>query len=501
MLIDGDKCVCLSLLFALFVYVCIRKPTSPFTHDTLLPFIHSLPPDLMRWNCNNFSNEAALFLLGVGIPPHILALPEQVFSSPLGALLRPVIEQSQGSMRPAVPGFHFESYEGGGGGGAGGGAGGGHHHINNPPPLVPPHHMPPQAPLPAVPLSNPWANMRPAAAAATTTTTTTTSSSTTVVQPTRSKQQHISASIEPVLARHDKPLLSIDPPAALKQTVGTVITKLKTLSTAAAATAAEEGKEGEPPLLFSEDIALLEATVAVVLQPLTPLPPALSSLLLRTLLPPWPAKAEFFTLSLLRPLFLRPAFPTPALLDHLLAKLSAATATPSSLPSSSSSSFSSPSSVVIALSGLSNVCAHKAGCTLLLYPSRITVATDAAVAALRDDRPAVRQMAAAFLANLALGMQRGKERGEGGREEGLSDVVVQMVCGTLEGLREDKDMTSVFRRLLCAGRVVREGGREAGGLVISLGFDEVLREVGREGGQGGKQVQELAREILGMVEE
>jgi hypothetical protein len=111
-------------------------------------------------------------------------------------------------------------------------------------------------------------------------------------------------------------------------------------------------------------------------------------------------------------------------------------------------------------------------------------------------------MAAAFLANLALGMQGGRE---GGREEGLSDVVVQMVCGTMEGLRGDKDMTSVFRRLLCAGRVVKEGGMEAAGLVVSLGFDEVLREVGREGGseggQAGKQVQELAREIVGMVVE
>ena len=38
--------------------------------------------------------------------------------------------------------------------------------------------------------------------------------------------------------------------------------------------------------------------------------------------------------------------------------------------------------------------------------------------------------------------------------------MVQMVCGTMEGLRGDKDMTSVFRRLLCAGRVVKEGGME-----------------------------------------
>lgn len=59
---------------------------------------------------------------------------------------------------------------------------------------------------------------------------------------------------------------------------------------------------------------------------------------------------------------------------------------------------------MVALSGLANACAHKAGRALLLGPDSAAPATEAAVGALRDVRPEVRQMAGAFLANLALGL-------------------------------------------------------------------------------------------------
>lgn len=40
--------------------------------------------DLLNNNCNNFSHELAMFLLGVGIPQHILDLPNEALSTPLG---------------------------------------------------------------------------------------------------------------------------------------------------------------------------------------------------------------------------------------------------------------------------------------------------------------------------------------------------------------------------------------------------------------------------------
>lgn len=43
--------------------------------------------NLMKHNCNNFSDEVCQFLVGSGIPEHILRLPEEVMNSPMGPLL------------------------------------------------------------------------------------------------------------------------------------------------------------------------------------------------------------------------------------------------------------------------------------------------------------------------------------------------------------------------------------------------------------------------------
>lgn len=42
---------------------------------------------LLTHNCNNFSNEVAQFLVGATIPDYILQLPNEVMSSPMGALI------------------------------------------------------------------------------------------------------------------------------------------------------------------------------------------------------------------------------------------------------------------------------------------------------------------------------------------------------------------------------------------------------------------------------
>ena len=42
---------------------------------------------LLTHNCNNFSNEVAQFLVGSTIPDYILNLPNEVMSSPMGALI------------------------------------------------------------------------------------------------------------------------------------------------------------------------------------------------------------------------------------------------------------------------------------------------------------------------------------------------------------------------------------------------------------------------------
>lgn len=46
--------------------------------------------NLLSHNCNNFSNEVAQFLVSTTIPDYILQLPNEVMSSPMGALIRKI---------------------------------------------------------------------------------------------------------------------------------------------------------------------------------------------------------------------------------------------------------------------------------------------------------------------------------------------------------------------------------------------------------------------------
>ncbi|XP_011016282.1 PREDICTED: desumoylating isopeptidase 1 [Populus euphratica] len=64
---------------------------------------------LLTHNCNNFSNEVAQFLVGVTIPEYILLLPNEVMNSPMGALIMPMIQNLESTLRagavPQVPQF------------------------------------------------------------------------------------------------------------------------------------------------------------------------------------------------------------------------------------------------------------------------------------------------------------------------------------------------------------------------------------------------------------
>jgi desumoylating isopeptidase 1 len=55
--------------------------------------------DLFLHNCNNFTNDFAMFLVGKGIPEHITSLPQTVLNTPFGQMLRPQIDAM---MRPVT---------------------------------------------------------------------------------------------------------------------------------------------------------------------------------------------------------------------------------------------------------------------------------------------------------------------------------------------------------------------------------------------------------------
>lgn len=72
--------------------------------EVILEYLESLKEvympesyDLFMHNCNNFSNDFAMFLVGKGIPAHITSLPETVLNTPFGQMLRPQIDAA---MRP-----------------------------------------------------------------------------------------------------------------------------------------------------------------------------------------------------------------------------------------------------------------------------------------------------------------------------------------------------------------------------------------------------------------
>ncbi|KAL8712151.1 MAG: hypothetical protein Q9220_003585 [cf. Caloplaca sp. 1 TL-2023] len=50
--------------------------------------------DLFTHNCNNFTNDLAMFLLGNGIPDHITSLPQTVLNTPFGQMLKPQLDQA-----------------------------------------------------------------------------------------------------------------------------------------------------------------------------------------------------------------------------------------------------------------------------------------------------------------------------------------------------------------------------------------------------------------------
>lgn len=57
--------------------------------------------DLFLHNCNNFSNDFAMFLVGQGIPGHITSLPQTVLNTPFGRMLKPQLDSAMRSMTQA----------------------------------------------------------------------------------------------------------------------------------------------------------------------------------------------------------------------------------------------------------------------------------------------------------------------------------------------------------------------------------------------------------------
>ena len=76
--------------------------------ETIEDYIHSLESiytpesyDLFVHNCNNFTQDLSMFLVGKSIPAEISSLPETFLRSPIGQMLRGQIDQSMRTMTQA----------------------------------------------------------------------------------------------------------------------------------------------------------------------------------------------------------------------------------------------------------------------------------------------------------------------------------------------------------------------------------------------------------------
>ncbi|KAL9635212.1 MAG: hypothetical protein Q9164_003607 [Protoblastenia rupestris] len=79
--------------------------------EVILEYLESLKAiytmesyDLFLHNCNNFTNDFAMFLVGKGIPDHITSLPQTVLNTPFGQMLKPQLDQAmRGVTQAPVP--------------------------------------------------------------------------------------------------------------------------------------------------------------------------------------------------------------------------------------------------------------------------------------------------------------------------------------------------------------------------------------------------------------
>ncbi|KAK3107960.1 hypothetical protein LTR53_017967, partial [Teratosphaeriaceae sp. CCFEE 6253] len=82
--------------------------TTQLPLDVILDYLESLKEiytpesyDLFAHNCNNFSHDFSMLLIGKGIPEHITSLPKRVLDTPFGQMLRPQLDASMRSVTQA----------------------------------------------------------------------------------------------------------------------------------------------------------------------------------------------------------------------------------------------------------------------------------------------------------------------------------------------------------------------------------------------------------------
>ncbi len=390
--------------------------------------------DLINNNCNNFADTVCQFLTGHGIPNHIVDLPRIVFSTPGGAMLRPMIEGMQNNIRQNGAGM--DPF---------GGAAppqsqttGAHH-----------HHPTPTLQNFETELSNQITeavlNLPPLAI-------------------TKAK-----AELE------EKPLVSGD-----ASTVRIIANKMLNLTV---------GDEKVPALTADEKTVLLgvveQLATASSSGPVS-FPSVAYGLIERVL--DAHSSCHMSALFLLRLMLLQhtaidlaPDSAEWRLLSNLLRRLETY--------SSEAPTLSSVPAYAMGVCALSNLLSHSNGAQYLLFGTHLSSAgsstnngeavVDIILSGLAHSRAEIRQMSVTLaynftLANTIGGTLSGLWAANGNSIAELHPSAVQLLCCCLEGVLSEQDTTVRKRRLAVVCRIFRAYGAMASDFVMDLGFSDLL---------------------------
>ncbi|CAM9704975.1 unnamed protein product [Ectocarpus sp. 12 AP-2014] len=376
--------------------------------------------DLMKHNCNTYSNEASQFLLGKGIPEYIVNLPQEVLNSPMGGMLRPLLEQMTTQMNGADPysALHHQQQQqqlAGAGSGAGAAAS-----------------QPTQTPGAAAAAA---AEQRAAAAGAS------------AADPPQCKTDGF-----PILDKHTKPLVGSD---TAKAAPG-VVARVKALG------ATVDG------LLPEEEMAVLDALPpSMAATKTTPVAPGSFRLMQKILTKDsgWPEKAGFLALVLVSLMVLHQADGTE--MEEAMMQVAKRVQT-----AGNGQEQLSAQALSMAMCSAANSFATTGGSEYMTRADVMPGWLDSSLAGLQHERGEVRQMCSALLNNFSLVLSDAiaSKTAAGGTAVEMSDETTQILFGALDGLQDETSQLVALRRVLSAGRLVRASGSEAASLINDVGL-------------------------------
>jgi hypothetical protein len=433
--------------------------------------------DLVRNNCNNFSDTVSKFLLGGrGIPSYIVDLPQRVFSTPGGAMLRPMIDGMQNNIR-AQSGYGLDPFQ----------------------------QPPAPAPVPAT-------AARPTFESAL-------SQSVTALAGNALENQATQLKLAPL---EEFPLISGD--STTVQAIGTKILSLP----------GPDGVKGSA--LSAEE----KEQIQIILEKLSQTSPAVISgsgkslntrdftisdyMLMEKILSNHP-EAHMSVLFVLRLMFLHDKVTdfnrltiVREIVRRLLSKINevsrpSASDTGDRPPGSEKNPFATVPAHVMALCSISNLLSHDTGKAYLLGDSSLASSeelgkntannanfvselVDVALHGMNNARAEVRQMSSTLAYNLTLACTKNNalsgpwsKQANDGSENEMNSQALQLFCGCFEGILDEKDGSVRKRRLSTICRIARVFKIAAVNLMNDLGFSDILQILRTEKGLTSEEVQ------------